>query len=83
MKLFVLLLVVYLVNRTNAASSDAPLETCPDEKCFKNLLKTRPNLLVLFSKSDSTVKDVYKLLKEVNTAVKGLATVAYINCEYF
>ena len=80
MKYLTLLLALILVAKAKAGSSD-PLETCPDEKCFKSLLKTRPNLLVLFSKSDAVVKDVYKLLKDVNSAVKGLATVAYINCE--
>lgn len=27
------------------------LETCQDEKCFKTMLKARPNLLVLFSET--------------------------------
>ena len=69
-----------LIQTIKSAAHEA-LESCEDEKGFKNLLKTKPNLLMLFSKSDSEVRDIYKLLKEVNIAVKGIASIAYINCE--
>lgn len=80
------ILIVYtlfIINTVSTATNtNEPLETCTDDKGFKNMLKTKPNLLVLFGKSSSDVRDVYKLLKEVNTAVKGKATVAYIDCRY-
>ena len=76
---------LFIINITTvvfaATNTNEPLETCDDDKGFKNILKTRPNLLVLFGKSPSDVRDVYKLLKEVNAAVKGLATIAYVDCE--
>ena len=75
------LFIVMSIEIVLSAVNNEALETCQDEKCFKNMLKTKPNLLILFSKSDNDVKDVYKLLKEVNLAVKGIASVAYINCE--
>ena len=77
----IFMIFMYCALVQSAKNNNEGLETCQDEKCFKNLLKTKPNLLVLFSKSDSEIKNIYKLLKEVNLAVKGTATVAYINCE--
>lgn len=74
------LLVAYVTHTVLAAVSNT-LETCQDEKGFKNMLKTRPNLLVLFSKSDVEVREVLKLLKEVNLVIKNTATIGYINCE--
>ena len=75
----ILLVFINIKLVQSASNNNEVLETCLDEKCFKNMLKTKPNLLVLFSKSDSEIKNIYNLLKEVNQAVKGVATVAYIN----
>ena len=44
---------------TSTASNDASLETCNDEKQFKSLIKTKPNLLVLFSKSSKNIFLIY------------------------
>jgi len=77
----ILLVFINIKLVQSASNNNEVLETCLDEKCFKNMLKTKPNLLILFSKSDSEIKNIYSLLKEVNQAVKGVATVAYINCE--
>lgn len=48
-----ILLVFILGVRIEAAgnANNQQLETCEDEKGFKNLIKTRPNLLILFSRS--------------------------------
>lgn len=40
---------------TSSAANDGNLETCNDEKQFKILIKTKPNLLVLFSKSSKLI----------------------------
>lgn len=77
---YCLFLIVTYAHTALAAVSNN-LETCQDEKGFKNMLKTRPNLLVLFSKSDAEVREVLKLLKEVNLVIKNSATIGYINCE--
>lgn len=37
------------------------IETCKDEKEFKNLLKTRPNLLILFSKNGKKKLKIFYL----------------------
>lgn len=43
-------IVIMLAGQVQAAVENK-LETCEDEKCFKAMLKARPNLLVLFSNS--------------------------------
>ena len=47
-KLLISLFILF--NKSYAASNDL-IESCEDEKCFKNMLKTKPNMLVVFSKS--------------------------------
>ena len=46
-----LAVVFLIVKLTNAATPSSSIESCKDEKELKNLLKTKPNLLILFSKS--------------------------------
>lgn len=57
------------------------IELFEDEKTFKSLLKTRPNLLVMFSKSDEDARESLKIFKEVGKEIKGKAAIAYSNCE--
>ena len=47
--------IFLLIGRVELAGSSQALETCKDEKEFKNMLKTRPNLLILFSKSGKKI----------------------------
>ncbi len=52
---YALVIFCYLaVNLTESASNNQ-LETCKDEKEFKNLLKTKPNLLILFGKNGKKI----------------------------
>jgi hypothetical protein len=46
-----LAVVFFMVKLINAATPTSSVESCKDEKELKNLLKTKPNLLILFSKS--------------------------------
>lgn len=48
-KISTIILLCVGICQVNAVNSN--LEACKDEKEFKNLLKTRPNLLILFSKN--------------------------------
>lgn len=79
--IFNLLIIGCLTISYGQAASKNQLETCTNEKEFKNLLKTKPNLLILFGKNDAESKGFIKLLKEVNPKVAGLASIAYVNCE--
>jgi hypothetical protein len=38
-----------------AAGINAYIETCEDEKCYKNLLKTRPSLMIIYSKTGTSL----------------------------
>jgi hypothetical protein len=51
MNTLTVLSLLIICSSVASKKSDTDIELCNDEKCFKNLLKTRPNLLVLFSKS--------------------------------
>lgn len=57
LELICLVIIAALAGQAKSAV-DNKLETCEDEKCFKNLLKTRPNLLVLFSNSGKLQRSI-------------------------
>jgi hypothetical protein len=52
LKLFSLLFVLLCIGYAQSAPNT--LESCQEEKDFKLMLKTRPNLLILFSKSGNS-----------------------------
>ncbi|CAH2305011.1 disulfide-isomerase A5 [Pelobates cultripes] len=56
------------------------IEKIDDHKDFKKLLRTRNNVLVLFSKSAPAAERQLKLLSDVAQDVKGRATVSWIDC---
>ncbi|KAG8432139.1 hypothetical protein GDO86_016681 [Hymenochirus boettgeri] len=56
------------------------IEKISDHKDFKKLLRTRNNVLVLYSKSASVAERPLKLLSDVAQDVKGRATVSWIDC---
>ena len=45
----------YLAANFTESANNNQLETCKDEKEFKNLLKTKPNLLILFGKNGKKI----------------------------
>ncbi|OCT60909.1 hypothetical protein XELAEV_18046933mg [Xenopus laevis] len=56
------------------------IERISDHKDFKKLLRTRNNVLVLYSKSASVAEQQLKLLSNIAQDVKGRATLSWIDC---
>ncbi|NP_001017340.1 uncharacterized protein LOC550094 precursor [Xenopus tropicalis] len=56
------------------------IEKIDDHKDFKKLLRTRNNVLVLYSKSASAAEQQLKFLSNIAQDVKGRATVSWIDC---
>ncbi|XP_075037249.1 protein disulfide-isomerase A5 [Mixophyes fleayi] len=56
------------------------IEKISDHKDFKKLLRTRNNVLVLYSKSAQAAERQLKLLSDVAQDVRGRATVSWIDC---
>ncbi|KAG9470668.1 hypothetical protein GDO78_017038, partial [Eleutherodactylus coqui] len=56
------------------------IEKISDHKDFKKLLRTRNNVLVLYSTSAKAAERQLKLLSDVAQDVRGRATVSWIDC---
>jgi len=80
--LVALLLTIYSspITYAGAQKSQVKLESFEDLKVFKKFLRTKTNVLVLFSKDDASIKPVSSLLNEVALTTKGIATLAVVNC---
>ncbi|CAI9531853.1 unnamed protein product [Staurois parvus] len=75
------LLPVLILPLCYAALRLSPLiEKINDHKDFKKLLRTRNNVLVLYSQSAHGAERQLKLLSDVAQDVKGRATVSWIDC---
>uniref|UniRef100_A0AAY4C144 Protein disulfide-isomerase A5 n=1 Tax=Denticeps clupeoides TaxID=299321 RepID=A0AAY4C144_9TELE len=69
-----------LVSLLQAAKVSQLIERVSDHKDFKKLLRTRTNVLVLYTKSATSTEPQLKLLSDVAQAVKGQGTIAWVNC---
>uniref|UniRef100_A0A674CZ10 Protein disulfide isomerase family A, member 5 n=1 Tax=Salmo trutta TaxID=8032 RepID=A0A674CZ10_SALTR len=56
------------------------IEKVSDHKDLKKLLRTRTNVLVLYTKSATSGDSKFKLLSDVAQVVKGQGTIAWVNC---
>uniref|UniRef100_A0A665WHT2 Protein disulfide-isomerase A5 n=1 Tax=Echeneis naucrates TaxID=173247 RepID=A0A665WHT2_ECHNA len=56
------------------------IEKVSDHKDFKKLLRTRTNVLVLYTKTATSGDSHLKLLSDVAQTVKGQGTIAWVNC---
>ncbi|XP_069052507.1 protein disulfide-isomerase A5 isoform X2 [Lepisosteus oculatus] len=63
-----------------AAKVSPLIEKVSDHKDFKKLLRTRTNVLILYTNSASSGESQLKLLSNVAQAVKGEGTIAWVNC---
>ncbi|CAN9498488.1 unnamed protein product [Ophioblennius macclurei] len=79
-KMFILALLVWLFSALEAAKVSPLIERVGDHKDFKKLLRTRTNVLVLYTKTATSGDAHLKLLSDVAQAVKGQGTIAWVNC---
>ncbi|XP_072436022.1 protein disulfide-isomerase A5 [Chiloscyllium punctatum] len=74
------LLLAVLSTSLMAAKVSPLIEKVDDQKELKKLMRTRNNILVLYSKSAVTAERPLKLLSDVAEAVKGQGTIAWVDC---
>ncbi|KAJ3592428.1 hypothetical protein NHX12_007555, partial [Muraenolepis orangiensis] len=79
-KMFTLVLLVWLASVLEAVKVSPLIEKVSDHKDFKKLLRTRTNVLVLYTKTGTSGDPQLKLLSDVAQTVKGQGTVAWVNC---
>ncbi|XP_067265203.1 protein disulfide-isomerase A5 [Chanodichthys erythropterus] len=79
-EMFLFLSLVAVSSALQAAKVSPLIERVNDHKDFKKLLRTRTNVLVLYTKSASSGDAHLKLLSDVAQAVKGQGTIAWVNC---
>uniref|UniRef100_A0A8K9Y035 Protein disulfide isomerase family A, member 5 n=1 Tax=Oncorhynchus mykiss TaxID=8022 RepID=A0A8K9Y035_ONCMY len=80
--MYIFVLLVCLASVLQAAVKVSPLiEKVSDHKDLKKLLRTRSNVLVLYTKSATSGDSKFKLLSDVAQVVKGQGTIAwYAKC---
>ncbi|XP_066543542.1 protein disulfide-isomerase A5 [Amia ocellicauda] len=80
MKMYILLFLSALPALLLAVKVSPLIEKVSDHKDFKKLLRTRTNVLILYTKSATSGDGQLKLLSDVAQAVKGQGTIAWVNC---
>uniref|UniRef100_A0A674NPT6 Protein disulfide-isomerase A5 n=1 Tax=Takifugu rubripes TaxID=31033 RepID=A0A674NPT6_TAKRU len=78
--MFLLTFLLWLLPALEAVKVSPLIEKVGDHKDFKKLLRTRTNVLVLYTKSDTSGDPHLKLLSDVAQTVKGQGTIAWVNC---
>uniref|UniRef100_A0A674DYV1 Protein disulfide isomerase family A, member 5 n=1 Tax=Salmo trutta TaxID=8032 RepID=A0A674DYV1_SALTR len=73
-------LQVCMVSVLQAAVKVSLIEKVSEHKDFKKLLRTRTNVLVLYTKSATSGDSKLKLLSDVAQVIKGQGTIAWVNC---
>uniref|UniRef100_H0XML1 Protein disulfide-isomerase A5 n=1 Tax=Otolemur garnettii TaxID=30611 RepID=H0XML1_OTOGA len=71
---------VVLPTRLSSTKVSSLIERISDPKDLKKLLRTRNNVLVLYSKSEAAAENHLRLLSTVAQAVKGQGTVCWVDC---
>ncbi|XP_061090139.1 protein disulfide-isomerase A5 [Conger conger] len=79
-KMYLAVLLVLAATVLQAAKVSPLIEQVSDHKDFKKLLRTRTNVLILYTKSATSWEGQMKLLSGVAQAVKGQGTIAWVNC---
>lgn len=79
---WLLLLAVWVVLPAWLSSTKVSslIEKISDPKDLKKLLRTRNNVLVLYSKSEAAAESHLRLLSTVAQAVKGQGTICWVDC---
>uniref|UniRef100_A0A7N5ZZH9 Thioredoxin domain-containing protein n=1 Tax=Anabas testudineus TaxID=64144 RepID=A0A7N5ZZH9_ANATE len=71
---------VWLLPVLHAVKVSPLIEKVSDHKDFKKLLRTRTNVLVVYTKTATSGDSHLKLLSDVAQTVKGQGTIAWVNC---
>ncbi|KAI3356075.1 hypothetical protein L3Q82_017338 [Scortum barcoo] len=71
---------VWLLPVLEAVKVSPLIEKVSDHKDFKKLLRTRTNVLVIYTKTATSGDSHLKLLSDVAQTVKGQGTIAWVNC---
>ncbi|KAG7502682.1 disulfide-isomerase A5 [Solea senegalensis] len=79
-KMLIVVLLVWLLPVLEAVKVSPLIEKVSDHKDFKKLLRTRTNVLVLYTKTATSGDSHLKLLSDVAQTVKGQGTIAWVNC---
>ncbi|XP_012331618.1 protein disulfide-isomerase A5 isoform X1 [Aotus nancymaae] len=74
------LIKVVLPSWLSSAKVSSLIERISDPKDLKKLLRTRNNVLVLYSKSEAAAENHLRLLSTVAQAVKGQGTICWVDC---
>uniref|UniRef100_A0A4W5P2I4 Uncharacterized protein n=1 Tax=Hucho hucho TaxID=62062 RepID=A0A4W5P2I4_9TELE len=81
LKMYTFVFLVCLVSVLQASVKVSPLiEKVSEHKDFKKLLRTRTNVLVLYTKSATSGDSKLKLLSDVAQVIKGQGTIVWVNC---
>ncbi|MEQ2239150.1 Protein disulfide-isomerase A5, partial [Ilyodon furcidens] len=78
--MFLLVLLMLMLSSLEAVKVSPLIEKVSDHKDFKKLLRTRTNVLVLYTKTATSGDSSLKLLSDVAQTVKGQGTIAWVNC---
>ncbi|XP_025901511.1 protein disulfide-isomerase A5, partial [Nothoprocta perdicaria] len=78
--LLLLAVAVFLPPLLSSLKVSPLIEKISDHKDFKKLLRTRNNVLVLYSKSAAAADSSLRLLSSVAQEVKGRGTISWIDC---
>ncbi|XP_013881156.1 protein disulfide-isomerase A5 [Austrofundulus limnaeus] len=79
-KMLSLVLLVWMLSLLEAVKVSPLIEKVSDHKDFKKLLRTRTNVLILYTKTATSGDSHLKLLSDVAQTVKGQGTIAWVNC---
>uniref|UniRef100_A0A674DZ58 Protein disulfide-isomerase A5 n=1 Tax=Salmo trutta TaxID=8032 RepID=A0A674DZ58_SALTR len=80
LKMYTFVFLVCMVSVLQAAVKVSLIEKVSEHKDFKKLLRTRTNVLVLYTKSATSGDSKLKLLSDVAQVIKGQGTIAWVNC---
>ena len=76
----ILILLVIVMTTTAKTSSRTSLDSVKNVKDFKKVLRTRNNILLLFTNDENETADLVNTLVEVLKGVRGEATILTVSC---
>ena len=80
MKKLVFIFISLQLFTTAKKTEKSLVESVSDHKDFKKVLRTKNNVLAVYSNNPKKSTEIIKILDEVSVEVKGLATILSIDC---